>query len=81
MEVNETRGAVERTGTESNRRDWKTRDDMSLKGKKENIRESIMGPQGAGPCARVNKISYRESRPNRWTKLINHGTLRVTCDP
>ena len=52
----------------------------SVNRKGENVRESVIGPQGAGPCARVNEISYRRSRPNKWTRPIGHGTLRVTCD-
>ena len=77
MEVNEVRGAMEWNRMELNgKRGW-----LESKGKRENIQESTMGPQGAGPCARVSGISYRTFRPNKWTKPIGHGTLRVTCDP
>ena len=71
MEANEVRD-MEWNGIEH-------RDDVRRKGNKENMRESVIGPQGAGPCAQVKGTSYRESRPNKWTKPTGHGTLRVTC--
>ena len=38
-----------------------------IKGKEENIRESVIGPQGAGPCARES---------SKWIGPIGHATLR-----
>ena len=40
-----------------------------------NLREDVIGPQGAGPCARVKDIVL-ESRLSKWTGPISHGTLR-----
>ena len=65
MEANEVKGVIEWNRVEQKEREH-TR--------------SVIGPQGAGPCMQVSKISYRESWPNKWTKPIGHGTLRVTCD-
>ena len=49
--------------------------DMRKQRRPENIRESVIGPQGAGPCARVKKDTIRESRSSKWTGPISHGTL------
>ena len=50
---------------------------MSKKERKmQNIRESVIGPQGAGPCTREHQYHTRYVQSDKWTGLTGHGTLR-----
>ena len=45
-------------------------------GKPENVLESFIGPQGAGPCARKCQYSKSALGPDKWTGPTDQGILR-----